>query len=68
MMVRDPWCLVLDAFSNHAQNFVANRDVDVVRRATKGFGTDEASLINTLCNRTEKQLEAIDLLYHSRVS
>ncbi|CAM9371518.1 unnamed protein product [Ascophyllum nodosum] len=46
------------------KGFIAKRDVEVVRRSTKGLGTDEAHLINTLCNRTKKQLDAVDLLYH----
>lgn len=46
------------------QGFVAQRDVDVVRRSTKGIGTNEGNLVNTLCNRTKKQIDAVDLLYH----
>ena len=38
-----------------------------MREATKGMGTDEASLVNTLCNRTKKQIHAIDALYHEKV-
>ena len=49
------------------QTFIAKRDVEIVRRATKGIGTDEASLVNSLCNRTKKQLEAVDTLYHEKV-
>ena len=50
-----------------SQAFIAKSDVEVVRRSTKGLGTDEAHLINTLCNRTKKQLDAVDLLYHKTV-
>ena len=41
--------------------------MDIVRQATKGIGTKEDMLINTLCNRTKKQLDAIDLRYHKKV-
>lgn len=47
------------------QDFIAKRDVEIVRRSTKGLGTNEGDLINSLCNRTKKQLDAVDLLYHS---
>lgn len=49
------------------QGFVAQRDVDIVRRSTKGIGTNEGNLVNTLCNRTKKQIDAVDLLYHDTV-
>lgn len=49
------------------QGFIADRDVEVVRRSTKGIGTNEANLVNTLCNRTKKQLDAVDLRYHKKV-
>lgn len=48
------------------QDFIASRDADIVRRSTKGLGTNEGDLINTLCNRTKKQLDAVDLLYHKK--
>lgn len=51
-----------------SQDFVAKRDVDIVRRATKGIGTNESSLVYTLCNRTKKQLDAVDLIYHKQVT
>ena len=38
-----------------------------MREATKGLGTDEASLVNTLCNRTKRQIHAIDALYNEKV-
>lgn len=50
------------------QHFIAGRDVDIVRRSTKGIGTNEINLVNTLCNRTKKQLDAADLLYHKKVN
>lgn len=50
-----------------SQGFIAERDVDIVRRSTKGLGTNEANLVNTLCSRTKKQLDAVDLLYHNKV-
>ncbi len=50
------------------QGFIADRDVEIVRRSTKGLGTNEANLINTLCNRTKKQLDAVDLRYHKEAS
>ena len=38
-----------------------------MRRSTKGMGTNEGNLVNTLCNRTKKQIDAADLLYHKTV-
>lgn len=49
------------------QGFITKRDVELVRRSTKGLGTNEARLIGTLCNRTKKQLDAVDALYHKTV-
>ncbi|CAM9845530.1 unnamed protein product [Ascophyllum nodosum] len=48
------------------KGFIAKRDMEVVREATKGLGTDEASLVNTLCNRTKRQIHAIDALYNEK--
>eukprot|EP00904_Undaria_pinnatifida_P009673 jgi/Undpi1/5836/HiC_scaffold_2.g01110.m1 len=48
------------------KDFVATRDVDIVRQSTKGIGTNEGNLINTLCNRTKSQLDAVDLKYHAK--
>lgn len=50
-----------------SQSFITKRDVEIVRRSTKGLGTNEARLIGTLCNRTKKQLDAVDALYHKTV-
>eukprot|EP00752_Nemacystus_decipiens_P001889 g1819.t1 len=48
------------------KGFLADRDVEIVRRSTKGIGTNEGNLVNTLCNRTKKQIDAVDLLYHKK--
>lgn len=70
---RPPLSLSLKQFGQTAfttfrcQGFLADRDVDIVRRSTKGMGTNEGNLVNTLCNRTKKQIDAADLLYHKKV-
>lgn len=50
-----------------SQGFITKRDVEIVRRSTKGLGTNEARLMDTLCNRTKKQLDSVDALYHKTV-
>jgi hypothetical protein len=46
-------------------HFIAVRDATLVHRAAKGFGTDDALLINVLCNRTKDQIKAIDEAYRN---
>ena len=49
-----------------AANFDANRDVDARRKAMKGFGTDEKTIINILGNRDTKQRMEIKNVFKSK--
>lgn len=44
-------------------NFDPSTDAALLRKAMKGFGTDEASIINVLANRTSEQRQRIILSY-----
>jgi len=47
----------------HLANFDPSGDAALLRKAMKGFGTDEASIINVLGNRTSEQRQRIILSY-----
>lgn len=40
-------------------DFDPREDAEVLRKAMKGFGTDEKSIINVICNRTNEQRQEI---------
>ncbi|KAF6203898.1 hypothetical protein GE061_002235 [Apolygus lucorum] len=42
-----------------ANPFNARQDAEILRKAMKGFGTDEKSIIQVLCNRTNNQRQQI---------
>lgn len=39
--------------------FDPKKDAEVLRKAMKGFGTDEKAIIQVLCNRTNAQRQEI---------
>ena len=43
----------------------AEQDADALRKAMKGLGTDEATIINIIANRTNAQRQKIKLAYKS---
>lgn len=47
----------------HLANFDPSTDASLLRKAMKGFGTDEASIINILSNRTSEQRQRIILSF-----
>ncbi|NXD19691.1 ANXA7 protein, partial [Spelaeornis formosus] len=42
-----------------APNFDAGRDAEILRKAMKGFGTDEQAIINVVANRSNDQRQKI---------
>ena len=50
-----------------APNFDANRDADALRKAMKGFGTDEQAIVNILGNRNTKQRLEIKAAFKNKL-
>jgi hypothetical protein len=50
---------------NNAKEYVAWLDADLLKKATKGLGTDERLVVDCLCPRTKSQLRRIDAIYRS---
>lgn len=46
-----------------AENFDATADAQALRKAMKGFGTDEDGLINVICRRSNEQRQLIARAY-----
>lgn len=55
----------------HVSHFDPSSDASVLRKAMKGFGTDEAAIIGVLAHRTSDERQQILLKYqqaYGRVS
>jgi hypothetical protein len=48
------------------KNWTAALDVDLLKRAAKGAGTDERMVVSILCTRTKDQIERIDLAFRQK--
>jgi len=46
-----------------APNFNPEADAEVLRKAMKGFGTDEKAIIEVVGNRTSEELKAVELSF-----
>lgn len=56
----------LVATIEYMKNFTAALDVDLLKRAAKGVGTDERMVVSILCTRTKDQIERIDLAFRQK--
>jgi annexin A7/11 len=50
----------------YAQGYMPEADADLLRKAMKGFGTDEKTLIRILADKDPIQINAIKTAYHAR--
>jgi len=48
------------------QGYMPDADADLLRKAMKGFGTDEKTLIRILADKDPMQVNAIRIAYHNR--
>lgn len=51
---------------NNAKESIAWLDADLLKKATRGLGTDERLVVDCLCPRTKSQLRRIDLIYREK--
>lgn len=54
---------LMNRFVTFRQEYIAWLDADLLKKATKGIGTDERLLVDCLCPRTKSQLRRIDAIY-----
>lgn len=57
---------LVDRVIGNMKDYLASFDADLLKFATKGFGSDERLIVNVLCTKTKAQLDAVDQKYRAK--